>query len=832
MINKEKLYIIDGMNMIFRHFFALARANLKTSQGTPVSAILGSAVFLHNLISKESPDYLVIAMDSARPTFRHKKFPDYKANRGVMDDDLSIQIPFILELFESLKCPIITKPGFEADDIIGSLSLQMTSKSNNLEVFIISGDKDFYQLVSKNISLYQPKKNNIEIVTPDKVKEKFSCSPNQVVDCLALIGDPSDNIPGVTGIGIKTAGSLISKFSSLDNLYSSIAQVSSESQRKKLIAGKKNAYIAKELITLKKDLDLDLKLTDLVCTQQRSLSNTEIINFYKKFEFNNLYEKALNYKGQLGTGEKLDNAFSFTCEKQQIKTMTTTTKVLDLNKNIDVLQLKKLFQSNKIKIGHNIKETKHLFKKYSLTLHPPYEDIEILDYLNSPGTRNHDLESCTKKHSSKQEIDLIKIQQKLIKNQSPETKKIYHTIELPLIEVLFQIEQKGVFIDKQYFNELSAQVEREIIKIEKNIFDLADEKFNINSPKQVQKIIYDKLKLQQTIKIKTIKTGLSTDESTLKKLSKHKIIKKILIHRELAKINNTYLKALPTFINPQSERIHTCLRQTITATGRLSSESPNLQNIPTRSSWGEKIRKGFAAQTKDHIIITADYSQIEIRILANFIPESAFATAIKTGQDIHLQTAAKILKKPLKLINKQEREQAKAINFGIIYGMGAKKLSEQIKVSIKVAQDFIDKYFNLYPEIKNLMQQLKQKALNQGYTQTILGRRRYLTPNSQASSYQKGNFENIAINSPIQGSAADIIKIAMIDIFQQLQKESLDTKMILQIHDELLFEGAKKEKNKVCKIIKSSMEKAGNLQIPLKVDIGWGSSWFEAKENS
>jgi len=913
----KRLFIIDTMAVAFRAFYAFGVRPLTTTDGLPVSAVFGTAMFLNKLISEHRPDYLVAACDTKEPTFRHKMYPQYKANRTEMPEDLAAQLPLFFKLFEAMNIPMIRRPGIEADDIAGTLAHRVAGP--NLHVYIVSGDKDFMQLVNDHIFVYQPKKGD-ESVTIDRegVKRKFGVLPEQVIDCLTIIGDTSDNIPGVHGIGEKGAEKLLNDFGSLAAIYKNLEHITNKRQRNALEMARDKIDLTRTLVTIKTDCDVPLDLNQMICCPESSIANKQLADLYGQLEFKNLAAKTsdiINNRekeetrtsfSQHAPGDesrptyKLANTPELVLEVlthvQSVDTFCFDTETTGLNvitdrpigvsisvgssgswyiplieKHLAGLNTEQALESlniiltcpNKTKVGHNLKFDLQMLANIGIEVAGPFADTMVADYLLDANARFHNLDACCLKYLNYQkiptssligahgEVSMLAADLDDLTTYACEdadlTLRLYHhmkpllveaglfevfkVVEMPLVPVLASMEQRGIYVDKNHLRELDIKLTDMISTLEDRIYDLAGEEFNINSPKQLGNIIFERLKIHEILGIKSIKktkTGFSTDESVLSKLSGHDLPKTILEYRTVFKLKNTYVSSLPSLINGQSGRVHTSFHQTVTATGRLSSSEPNLQNIPIRSELGQSIRQAFKPSVDDSVIISADYSQIELRILAHLANEKALLEAFQNKEDIHQLTASKIFSVAPTEVTSDMRSRAKAINFGIIYGMGPRRLAAETGVSLAEATVFIDKYFSGYPGISEYINESVKLARELGYCETITGRRRPLPELSYSGGRAAASAENIAVNTPIQGSAADLIKIAMIKIEERFRQNGLRSKMILQVHDELLFECPKEEIDEAVDIIKDSMEHAMTLKVPLDVQIGIGSNWLEA----
>ncbi len=909
-MSKKRLFVVDAMAMAFRNYHAFGARPLTTASGFPTSAVYGSANFLLKLIETERPDYLLIATDSAGPTFRHDIYPPYKANRGEMPEDLAKQIPVIFRLFEVLDCPLLKQDGLEADDLIGSLVSQ--NASEELDCYIVSGDKDFMQLINDHTFLYVPRKGGeVSVVDKKGVFEKFGCKPSQVIDVLSLMGDSSDNVPGVAGIGEKGAAKLISTYHSLEGIYENLEEITNKRQKSGLTENKDMAFLSRNLVTIKTDCDLSLSLDHAVMNPDEVLASEELLSFFEEYEFRGLVQKVskaiesgkgsskdskkktekltyrlANSKESLTAfEEELSSAdiFAFDTETTGLNIITDkpigysfSTKERSgwylplLDKHLDgvtVNDVKKVIaklleDKSKTKIAHNLKYDLQMTYNLGLEVNGPFEDTMIAAFIiDSSGRFGID-------HLSQHYLGIEKIPtSKLIgdKGETPmsevpldllskyagedadcclrlyqifkptlENKKlssVYYEVDMPLVPILAKMEQTGIFVDAEVLDQISQTLDLRAKELETEIHKIAGESFNISSPKQLQVILFEKLKVHEELGIKRIKktkSGYSTDVSVLEQLSGHPIASAILEYRQVTKLKNTYVDTLPQLIEPSTNRIHTSFHQTGTQTGRLSSSNPNLQNIPIRTTMGKQIRKAFCAIDNRHLLISADYSQIELRILAHVSGDENLLAAFKSGEDIHKATAATMFGKSLNEVDDTDRSRAKAINYGLIYGMGPQRLSRTTGVSLKEAKDFIEAYFASFPKIRNYIDEAIESARETGYSVTFTGRRRKIEGLDQSGGLTAINAQNIAVNSPIQGSAADLIKIAMNKIQNQLEEKGLKAKMLLQVHDELVFECPKSEEKELMHLVKSCMESAMDLKVPIEVDIGSGHNWLEA----
>ena len=893
MSKRKTLYLIDGSSYIFRAFFGV-RQQLATSKGFPTNALYGFINMLQKVIREEKPDYLVVAFDSPDKTFRHKIYPNYKANRDAPPEELSRQFPYFEPLVTAYGLSSIRRPGFEADDIIGTLAKK--GKQKGLETVIVSGDKDMMQLISPHIYMLDTMKN--KKFMDKEVVEKFGVQANKVVEVMGLMGDSSDHIPGVAGVGPKTAAELIRKFGSIEALYKRIDEVEKKNVKEKLERDKENAFMSRELVCIDTAMDLEFN-SDLM--KLGKVDSAKLKKMFEEFEFvsfleemqdgtaNSLkidrseYKTILTEKSFNDLIESLEKKKSFAFDVETTSKRPVWARLVGISFSFEdgnafylplahrylgvpeqlefkavCEKLKPILEDKSIKkCGHNIKYDLIVMSNEGIALDGVDFDTMIASYLLNPSSRGHGLDALTMEYfghknltykemtgtGSKEigfdevEVDRAteyaaedsdmtwRLKGKLQPQLKDSTLKLYKEIELPLLEVLAEIELNGVYVDRKLLKELSIKIDKQLLHLEKDIYVLADEEFNINSPKQLSVILFEKLKLPV---VKKTKTGYSTDVSVLEQLAvEHKLPEQVLSYRQLAKLKSTYVDALPGEIFENTGRVHTSFNQTVAATGRLSSSNPNLQNIPIRSDMGKEIRKAFTAEG-DNMLLSADYSQIELRILAHLSKDKALKNSFDKGEDVHARTAADIFGSSLEQVDENSRRIAKAVNFGIIYGLSAFGLSRQLNISRKDARDFIDQYFSLYSSVKDFMDNTIAEARECGYTLTMFNRRRYLPDLKSDNRQVRESAERIAINSPIQGSAADLIKVAMIQLSRNLKKIKLNSKMILQVHDELLFECPIQEKKEIESLVCKEMEGACTLSVPLVVDIGWGKNWNEA----
>ncbi|MGE0173485.1 MAG: DNA polymerase I [Oligoflexales bacterium] len=869
---REKLFIVDTMALVYRSYYALTRMQLRTRSGIPTWAVYGTAVFLHKIINEEKPDYLVCVTESEEPTFRHEVYEDYKANRETTPNDLSQQFPLIFELFEHLKIPVLANPKHEADDVIGTLAKKFSSP--HLDAYIVSNDKDFMQLVSPHVLMFIAKKGEVtEIVDEAKVRERFQCSPEHVIDVLALMGDAVDNVPGVPGIGEKTAAKLVSTYGTLEDIYKSIDKLPAK-QQQILTEHRKEAQLSKQLVTIDQDVPIKVDLETLRYDAQAALREPELRSFYEKVEFQSLLRRlpkssaeaaktievqdfewtdleAASLRTLLPTLAKAEQLFAkiVTGTDDPIDTRPTQVQLAvgdDKFYRMEYTEeckptLQELFTNREsTKIFFNLKPQLEALINVGIDLQEPFQDLMLEDYLIDSNQYDGRFDRCVARHLGATEMGINSANELRLYGdlRSALAKKIRHLkldrtleqIELPLVPVLAKMEQTGVHVDTSIMENLSSELSESLQAIETEIYEAAGEEFNINSPKQLQHILFEKLNLYEVLgvsKVKKTQTGLSTDESVLEKLSAHKVPRLILEYRGLAKLKSTYVDTLPQCVHGKTGRIHARFNQTGAGTGRLSSDKPNLQNIPKHSRRAESVRKAFCPQKSNWKLIGADYSQIEMRLVAFLSESQTLIHAFQKGLDIHAVTAGKIFNVKPNDVSSLLRSRAKAVNFGIIYGMGPQKLAADTGVTLPEAKDFISKYFDSFPEVKTFLKSLLQKAKTDGYSRTLLGRIRPINGLHDDNRVVAKHAENIAVNAPLQGLAADIIKLAMVRADAELTHQNLQSRLILQVHDELVFECPPEEVTRVEDLARDVMENVLPNQIELKVNVATGNNWQE-----
>ena len=884
---KKRLFLIDGSSYIYRAFFAIPP--LTNSKGLPTNAVYGYTSMLIKIIKDHRPDYLAVAFDAKGPTFRHEAYKDYKANRPTMPDELQPQIPYIHKVTEGFNLPVLSMQGVEADDIIGTIARQ--AAGHGLEVVIVTGDKDMMQLVSDDICMLDTMKD--KITGPAEVMERYNAGPEKVRDIMGLMGDTSDNIPGVAGVGEKTAIKLISEYGSMEGLYENIGAVKGK-LREKLERDKDIAFLSRELVTIDCKLDFNFCLDEYAMAEPDLPKLREL---YKELELTRFLkemapQQTLSRDGYrlLDTVDKLeklldklphDPLLSIDLETTSLDTLEA--KIVGISLSFEahkafyipvghsyigapeqpdldsVLELlRPLLISDKIrKTGHNLKYDYSILKNYGIALKGIYCDTMIASYLLHPTRHSHSLEEIAREHMDHQMItykemvgdpkkvtfDMVKVEDALsyaaedadvallmANDMLPMLERdgfssLFHNVEIPLIEVLADMEMTGVKVDREFLASMAGDVERDMNLMEGKIYELSGEAFNINSPKQLAVILFEKIGLPSA---KKTKTGYSTNVDVLMKLAeKHKLPAMILEYRSLSKLKSTYIDALPRIVKEKTGRVHTSYNQTVTSTGRLSSSEPNLQNIPIKTELGKKIREAFIPE-EGSVIMAADYSQVELRLMAHLSEDDLLLKAFERGEDIHTRTAAEVFGIFPQMVTPQMRREAKVINFGILYGMSGYGLARELGCSPKIANAYIEGYFNKYRGIKAYMESIVKGAREKGYVATIMDRRCYLPEINSANGMQRQFAERAAVNAPLQGSAADIIKVAMVRIHHRLINEGLKSKMIMQVHDELVFEIPEEELDLMKRLVAEEMEGVVELKAPLVVDIGIGANWAEA----
>ena len=899
-LNKKRLFLIDGYAMLYRSHFALIRNPLINSKGMHTSALFGFINQVLKLIRKEKPDFLMAAFDSPKKTFRHERYPEYKATREKMPEEMREQLPYLWKLLKAMKIPTLEQPGFEADDIIGTLAVRANEK--NLDTFIVSGDKDFMQLVNDNIFLYSPSGRQSEIKIYDKsgVKDKWGVPPEMIIDLLGLMGDSSDNVPGVMGVGEKTAVKLLKEYGTLENALDHADEVKNKRAREGLQSGREKALLSQELVTIDTNMNIDSNFEEMATD---GFDVNELEGLFHELEFQALINQIKSFKSEVPSQneesekdyktlldlidiQKFANSikegewlsfdlettsldpmscdivgFSFATKKNQaiyipILYKEKEANLFDDHLNLVLNILRPVFENSKIpKTGQNIKFDALILRNHGLKVFGLKFDTLLAAHLINPDSRSLKLENLSFEHLnyrmlpiedligkgrnqiSMSEVELEKISfyasedadialqlthifDKKLKKQNLD--KFFNEIEMPLLPVLLELEYNGMYVDSKMLSKMSDNLGNKIENLISNITKEAGTEFNINSTQQLANILFDIIGLPEIKK-------RSTAEEVLTRLkNEHSLPSLILEYRKLNKLKNTYIDALPTLINLKTKRIHSTFSQTVTSTGRLSSRNPNFQNIPIRTDLGREIRKAFKSENKDWIIFSADYSQIELRIMAHLSQDKTLLDAFNKGEDIHTRTAADVFNVDIDEVIPEMRRTAKIVNFGLLYGAGPFRMSQELGIPQKEAKSIIESYFERYSGIKDYIDSVIEYARANKYVKTILGRRRQVWDIDSNNHLHKEAAKRMAINMPIQGTNAEMIKIAMIDIQKELELKNMKSKMLLQIHDELVFEVPLEELNNLQNIVTNKMENSLPLSVPIVVDCGNGESWYEA----
>ena len=939
---QKRLFLLDAYALIFRGYYAFIKNPRINSKGMDTSAIMGFMNSLLDVIKREKPDHLAVAFDKGGSHVRSEMYVEYKANREATPEAIKIAIPYIQELLKAMHIPIIEVEGCEADDLIGTIAKQ--AEKQNYQVFMVTPDKDFAQLVSENIFMWKPARmgNGIEIWGVPEVLEKFEIErPEQVIDFLGMMGDAVDNIPGLPGVGEKTAKKFLKEYGSMENLLANTHELKGK-MKENIEANKEKGILSKVLATIITDCNVNFDEKDYELSRP-DIEKTEAI--FQELEFRrmadqfdslfridhnasaNAAQDAKLYKKPAVKNEDQFDLFGSNSNQESETRTSIYTSLENTEHSYQIIQgdlgikllLQNLFQQKSVcfdtettgldalhaelvgiafsfekgkgfyvpfpeskeeaqnlieklrpflenetieKIGQNLKYDLKILANYNLDVKGPLFDTMIAHYLINPDMRhNMDILSETylnyspksiedligkkgKNQKSMRDVDLEEVKEYAVEDadvtfqlkefftselDKTETKKLFTEIEIPLVKVLAAMETEGINLDVDFLKKMSVEMQKEIDSFEQNIYETAGEKFNLASPKQLGEVLFDKLKIGGTKQKKT-KTGqYATGEEVLSYLvNEHQIVKDILEWRQMVKLQSTYIDALPNQVDAKTGRVHTDYMQTVAATGRLSSNNPNLQNIPIRTERGRLIRKAFIARDENYTLLSADYSQIELRIIAALSGEENMIESFRKGEDIHKSTASKVFNVPLEEVTREQRSHAKTVNFGIIYGVSAFGLSNQTNLSRAESKELIDAYYESYPRLKAYMNEQVEIARDLGYVQTVLGRRRYLKDINSQNAMVRGGAERNAVNAPIQGSAADIIKIAMINIHKKLTEENWKSKMLLQVHDELVFDVHNSELEKIKPMIKHEMENAFILSVPLEIEMGSGNNWLEA----
>ncbi len=898
---QKRLFIIDGYATLYRAHYALIRNPLTNTVGTPTSAIFGFANQIFQLIEEENPDYLVAAFDSKGKNFRHEIFSDYKANRSEMPDEIQTQLPYLWNLLEGMNIPVLRVQGVEADDIIGTVAKQCNDK--DFQCNIVSGDKDFMQLINDSTFLYAPqaRKREKEIFDSNKVIEKWGVGPKNIIDLLGLMGDSSDNVPGVQGVGPKTAMKLIEEYGTIENIYKNIDSIKNEKMRDKLLSDKDNAILSKQLVTILTDVNIEASVEDF---KIKDMNFAKMEDIFKELEFTGLLkkigssavpeQKSIDRKKDYRNILNLDQLIEFTESLEQGKWLSVDLETTSINPMLAKIvgfsfSLKKdtgfyipidfkdkeenLFGNNDLKevirilkpfledenipkTGQNIKYDALILKRFGIELQGIEFDTMIAAHLLNPNARSYKLDNLSLSHlnykmvpikdligSGKNQITMDQVTLEDISFYAAEDADVvielteifmkdlkkqklfnyFKSIEIDLLPVLIDMQFNGIFIDKEYLENRSLEIGKKIESIQIEIIDLAGENFNLNSSQQLAVILFDKLQLPMVKK-------RSTAEAVLKELKqKHPLPELILNYRKLYKLKNTYLDPLPSNIVPVTDRVHSSFNQTMTATGRLSTSNPNFQNIPIRTEDGKEIRKAIKAQSNDYQIFSADYSQVELRVMAHLSGDESLIAALNNGEDIHTFTAKNIFNvEDDDQVLPEMRRIAKIVNFGIMYGAGPFRLSQELDVPFGEAKKIKDAYFDKYKGIEQYIENSKIQIKDSKSVETLLGRKRAVWDSDSQNKIRRDAAERMAINMPIQGTAAEMIKLAMIKIHRKLKSKKLKSKLIMQIHDELLLEVHKDEVDYITKMVIEYMRDAMKLDVPIEIDFGIGPSWYEA----
>ncbi|WP_462280447.1 DNA polymerase I [Salinivirga cyanobacteriivorans] len=915
---KPKLFLLDAYALIYRSYFAFIKNPRVNSKGMNTSAAFGFMNVLTELLNKENPDHVAVVFDVSAPTFRHEMYKEYKANREEMPEELRSNIPYIRDLIKAMNIPIIEQKGYEADDVIGTLAKKL--EPNGVEVFMMTPDKDYGQLVSDGIKMYKPKRfgQGIDILGIDEINEKYGLErPEQLIDVMALWGDSSDNIPGAPGIGEKTAKKLIGQYGSVEELYAHIDELKGK-QKEKLIENKDQVMLSKKLVTINTEVPIEQDYSDL---ERKEINEEALEKIFNELEFRNLKKRLIpdraaqnDTQGSLfdmsetkvetddfENIQTVETDYKLIISKKETEefaellsqqtafcfdTETTSAEPLKANlvgmsfswkkgsayyvsikgnelKENEIVNLFKpiLEDDSKNIIAQNAKYDMLVMRQFDISLGNNLFDTMIAHYLIQPELP-HNIDSIAERYLNYKKVttesligkkgkgqmsmgqlnpekvkdyacedaDITWQLKPLLEKQLKEFKldRLFNEVEMPLVHVLADMEYYGVTIDSNALKNIAAQLRNELIALEQKIHEYAGMEFNIASPKQLGEVLFEKLKI--TDKPKRTKTKqYATGEDVLEKLAdKHEIVPAILEFRGLSKLLNTYVEALPKLVNDKTGRIHTSYNQAVTSTGRLSSTNPNLQNIPIRDEKGKIIRKAFIPRDDEHVLLAADYSQIELRIMAHLSQDEAMLEAFKNDEDIHLSTAAKLFKLKPEDVTREQRGQAKGVNFGIIYGISAFGLSQNTGMSNKDAKQLIDNYFDTYPNVKAFMDKSIATAREKGYAETLMGRKRFLPDINSNNRTVRSAAERNAINAPIQGSSADMIKVAMVRINRALKEKQLKSRMIMQVHDEVIVDTHKNEADEVKSIVLEAMKNAISLKVKMKVDLNTGNDWLEA----
>lgn len=904
---EKRLFLLDGSALAYRSYFAFIRNPLYSSRGENTSAVFGFTRTLLKILDEEHPEYMAVVFDAPGPTFRHETYAEYKATREKMPEEMAEQMGRIKEVVRAFGVPILEIPGFEADDVMGTLAKR--AKKRGFVTYLVTMDKDFAQLVEPGILMYRISRQGeeVEVLDPEGVEKRFGVPPERMVDVLALMGDTSDNIPGVRGIGEKTALSLIQQHGSLEEVLEHADEAPRANLRRVLKENREQALLSRELVVIDTDAPVEIDIEGL---RVGEWDRQRLLQLFKELEFSSLidrvavsaearkkkeYHLVRTVAALQDLAARLRRSGEFTFDLETTSQDPMRAEVVGLSFSMrpgeafyvpvqtsrrpdgsyDMLLdeegglfpsvsatevLRPLFEDASLKkCGQNVKYDLLVLARHGIRVAGVDFDTMVASYLLNPSSRQHNLDALSLEHFNhkkistqsligrgKNQISMREVEVERVAEYACEdadyTLRLQHVfrpqlessglldlfekVELPLIEVLMEMERTGVALDLPYLERMSKELQAELDRLMAEIYDLAGEEFNLNSPQQLSEILFTRLKLPR---FRRTKTGYSTDADVLERLAPlHPLPKKLLEYRELAKLKSTYVDALPKLVNPETGRVHTSYNQTVAATGRLSSSEPNLQNIPIRTELGRGIRRAFVPGKPDHLILDADYSQIELRIMAHLSGDPTLRASFERGEDVHRRTAALVFNVPDDQVTPELRRRAKEINFGIMYGMGRYGLASRLEITPEEAENFIRDYFIKYPGVNEFIIRTINEARQRGYVTTLLNRRRYLPDINSPNRRMREFAERTAINTPIQGTAADLIKVAMIRIHRRLQEQGCQAKMILQVHDELVFEVPRKEVEPVKELVRQLMESAIELSVPIKVDIGVGPNWLEA----
>jgi len=869
-MEKGKFIIIDGNSLMHRAFYALPK--LTNSKGFHTSVIYGFVNMINKLVEEYEPRYLGIAFDRKGPTFRHLEYAEYKAGRLKMAEEMAEQIPVLKDVLSAMNIKQVEIDGFEADDIIGTVAAKCDEK--DIPALIVTGDKDALQLISSNVHTLMTKKgiSEIEEYDSEKLRETYGITPPQIIDLKGLMGDASDNIPGVPGVGEKTALDLLHQFGTVENVLKNVAEIKKNKIRENIANNVEQAMLSKRLATIVRDVPLDFRLEDFLLKEP---DRDKLCSLFSELEFKALIEKMCGGSSRAAEVKAVELSIAELTEGgEQEKLLEAAVKAGAVSFKIDnemgemlrtiyldiegrqyrfaigdgnIKLIKALMEEPKVKkAGHDIKQDMLLLKKYGIEVEPVAFDTMIAAYLLNPSRGGYRIGDLGQEYlgismegyeiKGGDPVQKYGATVKLVSELQPvfnsklaeyEMEKLYYGMELPLVRVLADMEYEGFRVDRNMLEVLSADFAGQIEALTAEIYKQSGEEFNINSTKQLGVILFDKLGLPV---VKKTKTGYSTDVEVLEQLSgKHPIIEKLLEYRQLVKLKSTYLDGLIAIINPDTGKIHTKLNQTVAATGRLSSTEPNLQNIPIKTENGRQIRKVFVSKSEEYLLVDADYSQIELRVLAHISGDQGLIDTFIRKEDIHTRTASEVFGVKPEEVTPVMRGRAKAVNFGIVYGISDYGLSQDLKISRKEAKTYIDNYFARYPKVKQYMTDIVEAAKADGYVKTIMNRRRYIPEIASRNAVNRNFGERMAMNTPIQGSAADLIKMAMVKVYEELRQRGLKSKLILQVHDELIVETHRSELEEVKQLVEECMETAIELKVPVVADISSGDNWYNAK---